>query len=165
MGVARWFRHLAAGRWSVGRAFDAGALEAVEQSIAAQERRHDGEICFVVEGGLPASDLWDGVTSKDRALELFGRLRVWDTESNAGVLIYVMLADRHVEIIADRGIHRLVGETAWETICGAMQREFAAGRYRDGALLGVEAISDLLATHFPPGEENPNELSNRPVVL
>ena len=105
------------------------------------------------------------LTSRGRALELFGRLRVWDTERNSGVLVYVLLADRHVEIVADRGIHRQVGATAWESICGAMQREFAAGHYRDGALAGVQAISDLLATYFPPQAENPDELPNRPVVL
>jgi hypothetical protein len=165
MGALRWVRHLASGAWSVRRAFPQDVLAGVERAIADQERRHDGEICFVVEGGLPAADLWGGVTSKARAIELFGRLGVWDTERNAGVLIYVLLADRHVEIVADRGIHRMVGATAWETICGAMQREFAAGRFHEGALLGVQSISDLLATWVPPGEENPDELPNAPVVL
>jgi uncharacterized membrane protein len=140
-------------------------MTSIETAIGRQERRHDGELCFVVEAGLPLSDLWSGLTSHQRALELFGRLGVWDTEQNAGVLVYVLLADRHVEIVADRGIHRRVGATAWETICGAMQREFAAGRYAAGAELGVESISDLLALHFPPREDNPDELPNRPIVI
>lgn len=165
MGAARWIRHVAGGEWLARRAFTPSVLQAIEAAIGEQERRHDGELCFVVEGGLPASDLWSGITSRERALELFGRLRVWDTEQNAGVLVYVQVADRHVEIVADRGIHQRVGATAWETICGAMQRSFAAGDYRGGALLGVEAISDLLAAHFPPRDENPDELPNRPVML
>jgi uncharacterized membrane protein YgcG len=165
MDLARFIRHTLSGRGAVRRAFPAEVMQSVEAAIAEQERRHDGELCFVVEGGLPTSDLWAGLTSRERALELFGRLQVWDTERNAGVLIYVLLADRHVEIVADRGIHRNVGATAWEAICGAMQREFAAGRYREGALTGVQAISDLLATYFPPREDNPDELPNRPIVL
>lgn len=165
MGLGRWMRHLFAGDWSMRRAFPPATLTAIEAAIGHQERRHDGELCFVVEGGLPLSDLAAGLSSRERALELFGRVRAWDTEQNAGVLVYVLLADRHVEIVADRGIHRRVGATAWETICGAMQREFAAGRYREGAIMGVEAISDLLALHFPPQADNPDELPNRPIVL
>lgn len=165
MGVLRWLRHVFAGEWSVRRAFPPSAMAAIEASITQQEQRHDGEICFVVEAGLPLSDLWAGLSSKARALELFGRFGVWDTEQNAGVLVYVLLADRHVEIVADRGIHRRVGTIAWETICGAMQREFAAGRYLEGAVLGVGSISDLLAVHFPPQDENPDELPNRPIVI
>jgi uncharacterized membrane protein len=81
------------------------------------------------------------------------------------VLIYLLLADRRVEIVADRGIDRKVGATAWEAICGAMQREFAAGRFEHGVILGVQAVSDLLAAHYPPRGENPDELPNRPVVI
>jgi hypothetical protein len=165
MGLARWWRHLVAGPWTVRHAFGPEVMTAIEAAIGEQERRHDGEICFVVEGGLPASDLWAGLTSRERALELFGRLQVWDTERNSGVLVYLLLADRHVEIVADRGIHARVGATAWETICGVMQRELAAGRYRDGAILGVHAISDLVAMYFPPRADNIDELPNRPIAL
>ena len=98
-------------------------------------------------------------------MELFGQLRVWDTEHNSGVLIYLLLADRRVEIVADRGIHRKVGDSAWEAICGEMQRSFAAGRFEHGVSLGVAAISDLLATHFPRRRDDANELPNEPVVL
>ena len=98
-------------------------------------------------------------------MELFGQLRVWDTEHNSGVLVYLLLADRRVEIIADRGIHDKVGAAAWEAICGEMQRAFAAGRFEQGVSLGIAAIGDLLATHFPRAEGDTNELPNEPVVL
>ena len=146
-------------------AFPRSALQAIEDAIRAQELRHDGELRFAVESALPFSDLVRGVSARDRAIELFSRLRIWDTERNAGVLVYLLLADKRVEIVADRGIHARVGAAAWEAICGAMQREFAAGRFESGVVTGVQAISDLLATHFPPQDDNPDELSNRPVVL
>jgi uncharacterized membrane protein len=104
-------------------------------------------------------------TARERAIEVFGRLRIWDTEDNAGVLIYLLLADRRVEIVADRGIHAKVGTAAWDAICGEMQRAFADGRFEAGAVLGIEAISDLLAEHFPPDGDNPNELPDQAVVL
>jgi uncharacterized membrane protein len=151
--------------WSVRYAFPPSAMKAIEEAIAAQERRHDGEVRFAVESALPFVDLLRGISARDRAIELFSRLRVWDTEQNAGVLVYVLLADKRVEIVADRGIHARVGEAAWEAICGTMDREFAAGQFEAGAVIGIQAISDLLATHFPPRHENPDELPNRPVVL
>lgn len=165
MGIGRVVRHLFHDYWSVRRAFPPRATAAIEQAIGEQERRHDGELRFAVEASLPFGDLIRGVTARDRAIELFGRLRVWDTEQNAGVLVYLLLADKRVEIVADRGIHRIVGTTAWEAICGAMEREFAAARFEAGALTGLQAISDLLATHFPPRPDNPDELSNRPVIV
>lgn len=162
----RWIRHLFLDGLAVRRAFPRPTLDVIERAVAEQEKRHRGELRFAVEGGLPLVPLARGVDARERALELFTRLRVWDTGDNAGVLIYVLLADRRVEIVADRGIHAKVGATAWETICGAMQREFAAGRFEAGALAGLAAVSDLLATHFPahPGD-NPNELPDRPVVV
>ena len=140
-------------------------MAAIEATIGREEARHDGEVRFAVEPSLPFGALLAGASPRERAIEVFTRLRVWDTEQNAGVLIYVLLADKDVEIVADRGIHARVGETAWEAICGAMQREFAEGRFEAGAIMGVRAISDLLATHFPPRPVNPDELPNRPVIL
>jgi len=165
MGLGRFFRHILSDHWSVRYAFPRPVLEAIENAIRAQELRHDGELRFAVESALAFSDLVRGVSARERAIELFSRLRIWDTEQNAGVLVYLLLADKRVEIVADRGIHARVGEAAWEAICGAMQREFAAGRFEAGVITGVQAISDLLALHFPPRGENPDELSNRPVVL
>ena len=162
----RWIRHLFLDDFAQRRAFPRATLEAIERGVAAQERRHRGELRVAIEGGLPLIELLRGRTARGRALEVFARLRVWATGDNAGVLIYVLLAERRVEIVADRGIHARVGDTAWETICGVMQQEFAAGRYEAGVLAGMAAASDLLAQHFPArGEANPNELPDAPVVL
>jgi TPM domain len=165
MGIARFLRHVLSDHWSVRYAFPPRTMKAIENAIAEQERRHDGELRFAVESALPFSDLVRGISARDRAIELFSRLRIWDTEQNAGVLVYLLLADKRVEIVADRGIHARVGEAAWEAICGAMQREFAAGGFEQGVITGVRAISDLLATHYPPRDQNPDELSNQPIVL
>lgn len=162
----RWLRHLFLDDIAVRRAFPRAALNAIGRAVGAQEKRHRGELRVVIEGGLPLMTLAAGRTARERALEHFARLRVWDTEDNAGVLIYLLLADRRVEIVADRGIHARVGDTAWETICGAMQQEFAAGRFEAGTLSGLAAVSDLLAQHFParPGG-NPNELPDAPLLV
>jgi uncharacterized membrane protein len=165
MSIGRIFRHLVCDFWSVRRAFPPAAMAAIEQEIGAQERRHDGEVRFAVEASLPLIDLLRGVSGRARAVELFGRLRVWDTERNTGVLIYLLLADRDVEIVADRGIHRAVGEEGWEAICREMERAFARGAFQEGVIGGVRAISDLLAAHCPPRPENPDELSDRPVIV
>jgi uncharacterized membrane protein len=162
----RWIRHLFLDQLALRRAFPRASLDAVGRAVAEQEQRHRGELRVAIEGGLPIQSLFAGSTARERALEHFARLRVWDTEDNAGVLIYLLLADRRVEIVADRGIHARVGDTAWETICGAMQQEFAAGRFEAGVLTGLAAVSDLLAQHFPAdGGENPNELPDSPVVV
>lgn len=161
----RWIHHLLLDDWHARRAFPPAVLAAIERCTAHSERRHRGELRFVVEGGLPLGVLLARQGSRQRALELFGRLGVWDTEDNAGVLVYVLLADRRVEIVADRGIDAKVGHTAWETICGSMQQAFATGAFEQGAVLGLEAISDLLALHFPPRGDNPNELPDAPVML
>ena len=140
-------------------------MRAIRGKIAEQEKRHGGELRFAVEAALPLAYLWRGQEARSRAVELFSQLRIWDTEDNSGVLIYLLLADRRVEIVADRGIHGKVGATAWEAICGEMQRSFAAGRFEQGVSFGVAAISDLLGAHYPPDAGRRNELPNEPVVL
>ena len=165
MSIGRIFRHLFSDFWSVRRAFPPDVIAAIEREIGAQETRHSGELRFAVEASLPLNDLVSGVSGRERAIELFSRLRVWDTEQNTGVLIYLLLADRDVEIVADRGIHLKVGEAGWEAICKEMEREFARGDFRQGVLRGVQAISDLLGKHCPPRPDNPDELSNRPVIV
>ena len=159
----RWIRHLWLDDWQARRAFPPAVMETIRQAIARDETRHRGELRFVVEGGLPLQALLARTGSRARAEEWFARLGVWDTEDNAGVLVYLLLADRRVEIIADRGIHARVGAAAWESICGEMQRAFATAEYERGALLGISAIGDLLATHFPPAAHNPNELPDAPL--
>jgi len=165
MHFKRFLRHAVTDRWGARGVFPPRVMAAIEAAIEREETRHDGELRFAVEPSLPFRALLAGMSPRERAVEVFSQLRVWDTEQNAGVLIYVLLADKGVEIVADRGIHSRVGETAWESICGAMQREFAEGRFEEGAIVGVRAISDLLATHFPPRKVNPDELPNRPVIL
>ena len=166
MDVLRWIHHLFLDHAAIKLAFPRATLEAIGRSVAAQEKRHRGQLRVAIEGGLSLQALLAGRTARDRALEIFTRLRVWDTEDNAGVLIYLLLSDRRVEIVADRGIHARVGDTAWETICGAMQQEFAAGRFEAGVATGLAAVSDLLAQHFPAqAGDKPNELPDAPVVL
>jgi uncharacterized membrane protein len=162
----RVLRHLFTDQWSVRRAFPAAAMRSIRNTIGEQEGRHGGELRFAVEASLPFRRLWQGQRARDRAIELFGQLGIWDTEHNNGVLIYLLLADKHVEIIADRGINRKVGDAAWEAICREMQRAFAEARFEKGAIAGIVAISDLLALHYPAAAGgHPNELPNEPVIL
>lgn len=166
MNLKRFLRHLFTDHLAVRRAFPRAAMRAIERAIGEEERRHAGQLRFAAEASLPLGELLRGVQARARAVECFGRLGVWDTEHNSGVLIYVLLAERCVEIVADRGIHGKVGSAAWEAICGEMQREFARGQFERGAVVGIRAISDLLAAHFPAAEgERPNELPDKPVVL
>ena len=165
MGAIRWLKHLCAADWLRWRQFPRPVLAAIGQVVGEQEKRHDGELRFVVEGGLSPARLFRGMHSRARAVELFGVLRVWDTEHNSGVLIYVLLADRAVEILADRGIQACVGNPVWERICGEMRGQFAAGEFELGSAHGIRAISDVLAAHFPAVGSNPNELPDKPLVL
>lgn len=159
-------RHLFTDRHSVRRAFPPAAMRAIEEAISEEERRNAGQLRFAVEASLPLGELLRGVHARRRAIEWFGRLRIWDTEHNSGVLIYLMLADRHVEIVADRGIHAKVGPAAWEAICREMQAEFARGQFERGTVNGLRAIGDLIVAHFPAGHGGgTNELPNKPVVL
>lgn len=163
--VWRLLRHLFTDRWAVRRRFSAAALRRIGEAITDGERRHMGELEFAVEASLPLGVLLSGRSSKDRAIDWFGRLRVWDTEQNSGILIYVLLADRTVEIVADRGIHARVGEAGWQAIAADMQRAFADGRYEEGAVAGLVAAGELLARHFPAEGENRNELPDEPVII
>lgn len=162
----RILKHLFSTPWHVRRCFSKAALQRIEAAIAASEHGHRGELRFAVEPALPWLDLLRGLTARARALQVFSQLRVWDTEHNTGVLIYLLLADRDVEIVADRGIHAQVGEQAWQAICRQMETRFRAGEFEPGVLEGVQAISALLRQHFPAdGNDNPNELADAPIVL
>lgn len=163
--MRRYIRHLIHDFWSLGRHFPAHVLAHIEQAITEQERTHDGELRFAVEAALSLSDLWHDVGSRARAIDVFSRLRVWDTERNSGVLVYLLLADARVEIVADRGISAKVPAAQWEAICHSMEARFREGQFENGVIEGLRAISALLTQHFPPVGDNPNELSNRPVVL
>lgn len=158
-------RHFLTDQHSVRRRFSPQALKRIEDAIAAGELQHEGQVRFVVEASLPLSQILRGLEPRARALELFGRLGVWDTEHNSGVLIYVLLADKDVEIVADRGINRKVGHDTWEVICRAMESAFRERRFEDGAIDGIAAINELLAQHFPGGAAGQNELPDQPIVL
>jgi uncharacterized membrane protein len=145
--------------------FSAELLNEIEKTVKQSEQRHRGEIRLAIENTLTPARIWQGLTAHDRALEVFSELQVWDTEENSGVLIYLLLADHEVHIIADRGIAKQVAQSEWTAVAEAMQTAFRKGDFREGALTGIERISRLLADHFPADEENPNELSDRPVIV
>ena len=163
--LKRFARHLATDHHAVRRKFPREALARIEAAIGAGEKSHAGQVRFVVEAALPLALVLARQTPRERALDVFGRLRIWDTEGNSGVLVYLLLADRRVEIIADRGIHRKVGEGAWRSICRTMESAFRERRFADGAVAGIEAVSALLSRHFPRAGESHNELPDRPILL
>lgn len=163
--MARMLKHLSFPRWRVRRAFPKAAMKAIEAAVKESEKTHEGELRFVVEGGLDLPQLLRGASARQRATQLFSRLRIWDTRHASGVLIYVQLADRQVEILADRGIDEKVGEQTWRRICAGMEEAFRTGRFEDGAITGIREIGKLLAEHFPARGDNPDELPNTPVVL
>ena len=165
MNFPRMIRHLFTPHWIVQRAFPRRVLAAIEQAIAASEKKHDGELRFAVEAALHPLPLWHGQTTRQRALELFSALRVWDTAHNSGVLIYVQLVDRRIEIVADRGIGAKVAQAQWDSVCRRMEKAFRGGQYEAGAFAAIDEITALLAQHFPPRSDNPNELPDKPVVL
>lgn len=165
MMISRWLKHLCSSHWQVRRAFPAAALQVIEAAIREAESAPHGQIRFAVEAGLDVGPLLGNQTAHERAIEIFSRLRVWDTEDNNGVLIYLLLADRDVEIIADRGVHAHVGREGWEQICRDMEAEFRAGRFEAGVLAGIRAVSAHLCKHYPRQGASANELPDQPVLL
>jgi uncharacterized membrane protein len=169
MQIGRLIRHAAATHWRTRMLFPAATLDAIEQAIGRAERTHAGEIRFVIETALAPVHVLNGVEPRARALEVFAHSRVWDTEHNNGVLIYLQLADRHVEIVADRGFAGRVSPAEWEAVCRLMEQHFRAGRFQEGAIAGVDAIGNLLARHFPPdatsSSQSHNQLPDRPTLL
>ena len=165
MGIKRIGKHLLLNRWRVRRAFPRQALANIEKAIKASEAAHSGQIRFAVEGALDGAPLFRDQSARDRAIDVFGELRLWDTTHDNGILIYLLLADRDVEIVADRGINAKVTQADWETICRAMETEFRAGNFEGGVLKGIAAATQLLAKHFPATGVHRNELPDKPVVL
>ncbi len=161
-------RRLLQHRWldeaGARRALGPEALSRLQARVAASEARHSGEIRLSVEAALPLSYLWKNLRARDRAVMLFGKLRVWDTEHNNGVLIYLLLAEHAIEIVADRGLARHVPQAQWGTLVACMREAFRAGRFEEGLAQAIDAVDALLAQHFPlaPGQANPNELSDAP---
>jgi uncharacterized membrane protein len=150
----RALRHLLALPGTVARAFPRDALSRIEQAIAGSEKRHGGEIRFAVEAALEPLALFRNQTARQRAIEAFSELGVWDTEGNNGVLLYLLLADHDVEIVADRGFNGKVGPGEWEAVCRAMEAELRAGRYEAAVLEGIAGIGRLAARAFPAADAN-----------
>ena len=165
MSIKRITRHLIEHHWRARRIFTAPVLERIEQAIKQGEATHSGQVRFVVEGALDGAPLFRNQSARHRALDMFSHLRIWDTEHNNGVLIYLLLADRKVEIIADRGIDACVGEAGWQAICRTMEAEFRKSHFEAGVIKGIQAVSRLLAAHFPPQGPHRNELPDAPVVM
>jgi uncharacterized membrane protein len=165
MGFARIGKHLLHHRWWEKKFFPPKVLAAIEQAIRAGEATHAGQIRFVVEGALDGAPLFRGQAARERALDIFSQLRIWDTAHNNGVLIYLLLADRQVEIIADRGIDAKVGAAGWAKICADMEIDFKAGNFESGVIKGIETVSRQLAKYFPKHGAGVNELPDAPVVM
>lgn len=173
--ILRFFKHLFSNPWQVKHHFTAQALDRIEAAITASEKKHIGEIRFVVEAGLHPYEIVCKKAPRARAIELFGRLNIWDTEYNNGVLIYLLLADRDVEIVADRSIDKQIGYDGWDLICHEMEVLFRQGEFEAGVLQGIEKVNQALVQHFPIAsvknkrkravQSKKNELSDKPLIL
>ena len=161
--MVRLLRHLFIPDWVAMRAFPRASLERIERAIKDSERQHRGELRFALDADLTPAQL--RLTPRERAMQVFAQLGVWDTEENSGVLIYVQLIDHQIEIVADRGIARRVQQAEWDAICRAMEEDFRQGAFERGAIKAIESVTALLARHFPPGAANPNELPDKPAVI
>jgi|SRR5689334_13094564 uncharacterized membrane protein len=165
MTIGRIVKHLVEHHWRARVVFTPKVLANIEAATRSGEATHSGQVRFVVEGALDGAPLYRNQSARERALDIFSHLRIWDTEHNNGVLIYLLLADRIVEIVADRGIDARVGDANWERICRDMETEFKAGKFEAGVIGGIEAVSRELAKYYPPGAAHPNELPDQPVVM
>ncbi|MEF7614237.1 TPM domain-containing protein [Aquincola sp. MAHUQ-54] len=167
--TSRWrrlLRHRLLDESDVRRALDDAAMGRLQARIEASEQRHSGEIRLAVEAGLPLSYLWRGLPARARAITLFGKLRVWDTEQNNGVLIYLLLAEHAIEVVADRAAAREIDAPQWQAIVGGMREAFRAGRFEEGLNAAIDEVDRLLTERFPlqPGARTPNELPDSPWV-
>jgi uncharacterized membrane protein YgcG len=165
MRLARLLRHITTTRWSTRRHFPERVRHAIERSIRDCEARHGGEIRFVIETAFDLPELWHDLAPRRRAWQLFGQLGVWNTEHNNGVLIYVLMADRVVEIVADRGIAARIEQREWHAVCERMEEHYRAGRFREGSIAGIDGVGALLEQHFPGAAPGSGELPNQPVLL
>lgn len=165
MDLGRLLRHLFSAPGAMGRAFPAGAMKTIEDAVKRGEATHRGEIRFAAEAALEGAALLAGQSARERALEVFSLLRVWDTEENNGVLIYLLLADHDVEIVADRGLNDKVSSAEWGATCLRMEAAFKRKAFAEGVVAGIDEVSRLLARHYPARPGDRNELPDRPAVL
>jgi uncharacterized membrane protein len=165
MNPNRFLRHIFATRWTTRRRFTPRVLADIETAIRETEALHAGEIRFAVETALDTAELVDDLAPRRRAMQVFGQLGVWDTAQNNGVLIYLLLADHIVEIVADRGIAARISQSEWDGVCREMERHYREGRFGEGSVAGVRGVGKLLARHFPGRPADADELPNQPVLL
>ena len=165
MNLGRTLKHFLYPGWWLRRDFPVSELDKIETAIKVSESKHSGEIRFAIESSLPFKALWRDETIEERGVEVFSLLRVWDTEDNNGVLIYLLLADKRVVITADRNINKVVGQAEWQRICKQMESAFKSKQFGQGVVTGVEEISLLLEQNFPVKNLNVDELPNKPVIL
>jgi uncharacterized membrane protein len=163
--LKRFFRHVWMSPIILKRQFPSATLAAIGRAVAEGEKSHRGQVRFVIEAELSSWQLWEGVSPRQRAIDVFSMLRVWDTAENNGVLVYLLLADRKVEIVADRGIHRHTGEERWHAICRDIEHHYRKGDFLSGSVSGIQKISAELAFYFPATGEHSNEQPDQPVVL
>lgn len=163
--LSRLIRHVGTTNAVGRRAFPVATLKAIEEAITEGERRHRAEVRVIIEPALGAQAVLRGMTPRDRARELFAHYGIWDTEENCGVLVYIDLADHQVEIVADRGVGRVIGAKEWHAVCRIMTQGFARGAYHDSVLAALSELNALLQQHYPDDGSKRNQLSNKPVML
>ncbi len=163
--LKRALRHLFTTSRAGKQAFPETTLQAIQDVITEGEKLHRAEVQLIVEPSLPLSEIWEGTSSRERAIELFSLHRIWDTEENSGILIYIDLADHQVEIIADRGISHVTTSEEWRLVCQTMTSGFAEGRYHDSVIAALKLLNNILHAHLPDVEDQPNQLPNRPIIL
>ncbi len=166
MSLARTLKHLVMPDWMVRRAFPPRVGDLIAAAVAEAEKAHDVELRVVAEGGLPMRALLAGQSSRARAIDVFAQQRVWDTQNNTGVLIYVQFADRAIEIVADRGVSARVSQAEWDAVCACIVAEFRLARYAEGVRAGIDGILALLRRHVPPPPPGDrDELPDQPTVI
>lgn len=164
--IGRAFKHLVSGSWTVNRYFSDESLERIETRVTEGEVDHSAEIRVVIEGSLSFGEvLWHNRQPRERALEVFADLHVWDTEANNGILIYLLLADHDVEILADRAADKKISTAVWAGAIELIREAFGRAAYEEGVLNAVQSLNEALARQFPSSDRNPDELPNKPVVL
>lgn len=162
----RILKHRSYDEADVRRVLGDAALKRLEARVHDSEKLHSGEIRLCIEAGLPTSYLWKRLSVRDRAIAMFGKLRVWDTEFNNGVLIYLLYAEHKIEIVADRGLKARVPDPEWQAVVERMREPLRAGKFEEGLGLAIDAVEALLEKHFraAAGAANPNELGNKPWI-
>lgn len=165
VNIKRWFRHALMPPWRWRVLFPKATLSGIEDSLRNSSCQHLGELHFAVENALAPGKVWRGMSARQRAIEVFSNLRLWDTEENSGVLIYLLLADRAVHVVADRGINKHVAQAEWDAVVKSMEKEFRQGDFLSGSLQGIERTVKLLACHFPCEAEGRTGFSCKPVII